>query len=196
MSKNRNPNISEELAETLEEQRDERFEKVRQRYRILVILLLIPIILLAIRTGKQPVVLVPDYPQVETEPNAFPSHDDEEKFQVGQGGGAVALIYSDQVIYNLSTGRISLSYTNPSSSTASIILQIVLLGPDGSEYLLAQSGRLNPGYAVERLDSDMDENLVLSQGVYSGEMRLLFYNPETGEKALVDTKIPVTITVQ
>lgn len=196
MSKNRNPNISEELAETLEQQRDERFEKVRQRYRILVILLLIPIILLTIRTGKQPVILVPDYPSVETEPNAFPSHDDEEKFNASQGGGAVALIYSDQVIYNLSTGRISLSYTNPSSSTAAVVLQVVLLGPDGSEYLLAQSGRLNPGYAVERLDNDMQVDLVLSEGNYSGEMRLLFYNPETGEKALVDTKIPVTITVQ
>lgn len=196
MSKYDKTQLSEEMAATLEEQRDERFDKVRWRYRIVVILLLVAAILLAIRVGDQPIVLAPDYQQVEKEPNAFPSKDDEEKFEVSEGGGAVALMYSDQVVYNLSTARVSLSYTNPSSSTASVILQIIVYGPDGEEYLLAESGILDPGYAVERLDNDMVQNLVLPQGGYSGVMRLLFYNPTTGEKAIVNTEIPVTITVQ
>lgn len=196
MSNRKNSNTSEELAETLEEQRDERFEKVQRRYRVTVVILLIAIILLAIRVGGQPVVLQPDYAPVETEPNAFPSNDDQTKLEAAEGGGAVALIYSDQVVYNLDTGRISLSYTNPSSSTASVVIQIVIIGPDGTEYLLAQSGKMDPGYTVERLDNDMQVNLSLSPGGYSGLMRLLFYNTDTGEKAIVNTEIPVTITVQ
>lgn len=196
MSKYDKSQLSEEMAATLEERRDERFDKVRWRYRIVVILLLVAVVLLAIRGVGQPVVLVPDYQQVEKEPNAFPSHDDQEKFDVSDGGGAIALMYSDQVVYNLSTGRVSLSYTNPSSSTASVILQIVLFGPDGEEYLLAESGKLDPGYGVERLDNDINQNIVLPEGGYSGIMRLLFYNPVTGEKAIVNTEIPVIITVQ
>lgn len=196
MSNRKNPNTSEELAQTLEDQRDERFEKVRRRYRVTVVVLMIAIILLAIRVGGQPIVLQPDYAPVETEPNAFPSKDNETKLEASEGGGAVALIYSDQVVYNLSTGRVSLSYTNPSSSTASVVIQIIINGPDGAEYLLAQSGIMDPGYTVERLDNDMQVNLSLSPGGYSGIMRLLFYNTDTGEKAIVNTEIPVTITVQ
>lgn len=196
MSKYEENQMSEEMEATLEEQRDKRFEKVRRRYRIAVIVLLVAIILLAIRVGGQPIVLTPDYQIAETEPNAFPSHTDEEKLEVSQGGGAVAMIYSDQVIYNMATEQVSLSYTNPSSSTASIIIQVIILAPDGSEYLLAQSGAMNPGYAVNVLDSDLDSNIQLSQGVYNGIMRLLFYNPDTGERAIVNTEIDVDITVQ
>lgn len=198
MSVKRNSRISEELAETLEEKRDERYEKVRRRYRVTVILLLIAIILLAIRVAEpeQPVVLAPDYPQVEPEPNAFPSNDNEDKLEASENGGAVAIIYSDQVSYNLETKQVALSYTNPSSSTASVIVQIIVYGPDGAEYLLAQSGAMNPGFVVNTLDGDLDSNVMLSKGGYSGVMRLLFYDPVTGEKAIVNTEIPVTITVQ
>lgn len=196
MHKHNNPPAPEEMASALEKRRDERFNKVRRCHRIVMIVLLAVMAPLSVRNWNQPIVLTPDYQQTDKEPNAFQSHDNEEKFDVPEGGGAVALMYSDQVVYNLSTGRVSLNYTNPSSSTASIILQVVLHGPDGAEYLLAQSGRLDPGYGVERLDNDITANIVLQPGGYSGVMRLLFYNPVTGEKAIVDTEIPVTITVQ
>lgn len=199
MSKYEKNPISEEMALTLEEQRDERFEKVRRRYRIAVVVLLVAIVLLAIRVGggsKEPVVLAPDYPQVEQEPNAFPSNDDQTQMEAAENGGAVAIIYSDQVIYDLASGQLTLMYTNPSSSTASVIVQIIVYGPDGAEYLLAQSGAMEPGYGITTLDNDLDSNVILGQGGYSGVMRLLFYNSITGERAIVNTEIPVDITVQ
>lgn len=197
MSKYEKDQLSEEMAATLEEQRDERFDKVRWRYRIVVILLLVAIILLAIRLpAKQPVVLAPDYPLVEQEPNAFPSKDNETKLEAADNGGAVAIIYSDQVSYDLSDNKLTLQYTNPSNSTAAVIVQIIIYGPNGEEYLLAESGAMVPGYAVTTLDGDMDSSIVLVEGAYSGVMRLLFYNPATGERAIVNTEIPVTITVE
>ena len=36
----------------------------------------------------------------------------------------------------------------------------------------------------------------LSEGGYNGKLKLLFYDPETGERAIVDTDIPCTVTVE
>ena len=199
MSKIDQSKLSEEQRKALKamkEERDERFKKVRRNHRIAIIVLLVIIILLAIRVGtNQPVVLQPDYPMVEDEPNAFPDMDDQDQMSASQGGGAVALVYSDKVTYNLAKNEVTLSYTNPSSSTAAVVLQVIVLGPDNAEYLLAESGALRPGYGVESLDGDLGD-ITLSTGVYSGVMRVLFYNFETGEKAIVNTDIPVKITVQ
>ena len=37
---------------------------------------------------------------------------------------------------------------------------------------------------------------MLSPGSYEGSFAVLYYDPDTGEKAMVDTEIPLTITVQ
>lgn len=198
MSKYDKYEVSEEMAQTLEEQRDERYEKVRDRYRIAVVVLLIAIILLAIRVGggNQPIVLAPDYALVPEETHATPSNDNQEKLEAAENGGAVAMIYSDQVGYDMASDTLSLSFTNPSSSTAAVILQVIITDGNGNEYLLAESGALKPGYSVDTLDSDKSEDVGLAQGVYKGLLRVLFYNADTGERAIVNSDIVVEITVQ
>ena len=121
--------------------------------------------------------------------------------EAAPGGGAVALNYSDKVTYTLSNNKVSLQFANPSSSTQSMILQIIIYGAEDEsgvteEYLVAESGVLNPGYLVETLDGSLDKSIKLSEGMYSGVIRVLLYNPETGEKAIVNTEIPVDIAVQ
>lgn len=190
-----------------ETQPDDQFKKERNKLRIIVVLLLIVIILLLIReswihASSDAVVLEPDYPLIEEEENAEPTGDDQEKLEADVTGGAVALSYSDQVTYDMAKDMVYLDFTNPGSSTQSMIMQVILYGKKNEEtgktdeYLLAESGVLKPGNRVEKLNSDKDEQVKLSQGNYSGVIRLLFYNPETGEKAIVNTEIPVEIAVQ
>lgn len=190
-------------------QRDnDQFTRTRRRLRMVALLLLIVVILLALRVGwfkkdkDDKVVIPPDFPLIDIDPNSKPTGDNQDKFTASQGGGAVAMSYSDKVGYDMSTGAVTLSFANPGSSTQAMVLQIIVYGGVNedtgkpAEYLLAESGILPPGYYVEQIKATVEEGVTLTTGVYSGVMRVLFYNEQTGEKAIVNTDIPVNITVR
>ena len=167
---------------------------------ILIVLIIIIIILLLRSCGNGgetggESVLEPEYPTISVDPGAEPIENEpsEEAAEVSQGGGSVTLSFKDSITYSLSTGKLSLYYQNPSASTHNVVVQVILVrGED--EYMLSQSGILKPGYQVTSLTAD--ENAPqLSQGGYEGKIRLRFYDPETGERAIVDTDIPCTVTV-
>ena len=75
-----------------------------------------------------------------------------------------------------------------------MVVQVILLNGE-DQYLLAQSGILEPGYEVSSLKADANAPK-LSAGGYEGKLKLLFYDRETGERAIVDTDIPCVITVE
>lgn len=179
-------------------------EKKKKRFLILSLILgaalvaciaAIVILLLSRNNGTGPV-LEPDYPPVSAEPSAQPiESDDPGKLDAPQGGGSVALVYSDAVTLDTAAGTLTLYYQNPARSTQNVVLQVVLVrGED--EYLLAQSGLLEPGFMVSSLALSSDFKAHLSAGGYTGRFNLLFYDPDSGERAVVDTQIPITITVK
>ena len=61
------------------------------------------------------------------------------------------------------------------------------------EKAIATSGRLPAGYKLDKL-SNVD-TAKLSAGTYEGKFRVLYYDTDTGEKAMINTEIPITITV-
>ena len=165
-----------------------------------LLVLLIVVILLLLRScqGQSPAgpskVLEPDYPQMTEDPNADTIPDDDsEKPVVSNGGGSVTISFMDNVTYSLSTGELSLYYQNPNASTHNVVVQVILESGE-DEYLLAQSGILTPGHQVTTLQADAGAPQ-LSVGGYNGKLKLLFYDPETGERAIVDTDIPCTVSV-
>lgn len=166
---------------------------------LIVLIIVIIILLLKSCSGNEandPVVLEPDYPAMSIDSGAESIEGDPsgEAPEVSQGGGSVTIAFTDNVTYTLSTGKMSLFYQNPGASTHNVVVQVLLLNGE-TEYLMAQSGILEPGYQVTSLT--VDENApTLSVGGYDGKLRLRFYDPETGERAIVDTDIPCTITVK
>lgn len=162
-------------------------------------IVLIPIVLVLTRqdsAGNDPVVLDPDYPTISQEPNARPIESDsttEARPTVNAGGGSVTISFMDNITYNPSTGQLSLFYQNPGASTHNVVVQVILVRGE-EEYLLSQSGILAPGYQVTSLQAS-EGAPQLSPGGYGGKLRLLFYDPETGERSIVDTDIPCTVTV-
>lgn len=147
------------------------------------------------RSPDNSVVLEPDYENVKPDDNAqtIPGETTHEPSDVPQGGGSMNLVYSDKVIVYLESGKVGLYYQNPSSSSHSIVVQIII--PRGEEqYLVAESGGINPGYMLTEMT--LNSNVQLSSGVYKGIMKLWFFDPDTGDRALVDTNIPVNITVK
>ena len=160
-------------------------------------IVLIPILLLHNNFGEKddPGVLDPDYPVISQEPNAPPIASDstEERPTVNEGGGSVTISFMDSITYKPATGQLSLFYQNPGVSTHNVVVQVIVVRGD-EEYLLSQSGILAPGYQVTSLQAS-DGAPQLSPGGYEGKLRLLFYDLETGERSIVDSNIPCTVTV-
>lgn len=174
-----------------------RYENKKSKSNLLIlILLLITVIAICVTvwalffrdTGP---VLAPDYAPQEEEQNAetIPG-DTGEKLDNPEGGGSVSLTYSREVSIDLSDETAILLFANPGKSNQDMVLQIVI-----QDTVIVQSGTLKPGNQVTTLDLLDGAAKKLSAGTYEGNFNALYYNPETGEKAIVNTEIPITITV-
>ena len=139
--------------------------------------------------GQQ--VLAPDYAPQKQEQNAETIPDDTgEKMENPEGGGAVSLTYSNEVKIDISDKAAALYFANPGKSNQDIVLQLVV-----QDQVILQSGTLKPGNQVTSLELLNGAAKMLSEGGYEGKFVVLYYHPETGEKAVVNTEIPVSITV-
>lgn len=136
-------------------------------------------------------VLAPDYaPQEEEQHAETIPNDDGEKMEQPDGGGSVSLSYSREVTIALGEETAKLYFANPGKSNQDIVLQLVV-----QDQVILQSGTLKPGNQVTSLELLNGAAKMLSEGGYEGKFVVLYYHPETGEKAVVNTEIPVSITV-
>lgn len=138
------------------------------------------------------VILAPDYAPQEAEKHAQTiPNDNGDKMDSPEGGGAVSLTYSNQVSIDLSDEIAFLLFANPRKSKQDIVIQIVI-----QNEVIAQSGTLTPGHQVVILDLLKGAEQKLSAGGYEGKFVILYYDRESGEKAIVNTEIPIRITVK
>lgn len=176
-------------------QNDEKKNK-RSKWLILL-LLLITFIAIAVmiwalffRSSSGPE-LTPDYAPVEDEKNAEEiPNDSGDKLESPDGGGSVSISYSTEVSISLKDETVNLYFANPGKSNQNMVVQLVI-----QDNILVQSGTLKPGNQVTSLNLLDGAAKQLSAGGYDGKMVILFYDETTGEKAVVNTEIPVTITV-
>ncbi len=183
---------------TEEPQNDKRREK-REKRNNLIIILLILLLIIAVgvtvwavffRDGDS--ALVPDYAPQSVEENAEPIGDESgEKLEKPDGGGSASLIYSKDVAIDLSDRKADLLFGNPSRSNSDIVVRLVI-----RDKVILQSGRIVPGNRVTSLSLLEDAEKLLSPGVYNGKLVVFYYDSATGEKAMISTEIPVTITVR
>lgn len=137
-----------------------------------------------------PKILEPDVAPGEKEKNAESMGDEgDKKLDQPKGGGAVSITYSKDVTIDLSDKKVSLLFGNPARSNQSMVLQIVI-----QDNVVVQSDTLSPGYQVKKLDLKTDVGL--KPGTYKGKFNVLYYDSDTGKKAVVNTEIPVDIDVQ
>lgn len=158
----------------------------------IMLIIIIILILLLLRQCSGAEVLNPDYPPVSDDPYAseIPG-DNGEKLEHEEGGGAVSIELQDNVTIDLSDKMVYLHFANPGRSTQDMMMQIEIQGE-----ILVQSGRIRPGYQVKQLDLLKNAEKKLKKGIYEGTIKLYYYNPENNERAMIDTRIPVDITVR
>ncbi len=169
---------------------NEKKEKYLTAVLIAITCIAISVTIWALFIRKPEQILTPDYAPVEVEAHAETMQDEEEegKLEQQEGGGAVSLMYSTEVSIGKSDKTVSLLFGNPSKSNQDMVVQIVV-----QDTILVQSGLLKPGSQVTSLD--IADTSMLQPGTYEGTFKVLYYQPDSGEKAIVNTEIPIEITV-
>lgn len=172
---------------------DKDTKALKRKYRILFLGLLL---LAAAAAGTavwalffrdRPVELSPEHLPQSIDTYAEPSQEDgEEKMEAPEGGGAVSMAYQREVSVSLGEKEVSLVFENPEKSVNEMVLQLVLTGEE--DLVIAQSQRLPPGYRIEKMDL-LDVGEMLEEGEYEGKFHVLYYDPDTGEKAVVNGDI-------
>ena len=150
---------------------------------------------LLLRGPDTPTPVAPDHPLPPDDVLSTPIEDDSsQKAEVPQGGGSLSMIYTLDALVSLSTGEISIYFKNPNASSHNVALELIVISDD-KEYVIAQSGLVKAGFALETLEK-LADSAQLTEGVYTGLYRLQCYDPVSGERALVSPEISgVKITV-
>ena len=173
-------------------------ENKQNKLILLLILLLLLITLIAVGVTVWALffrdsgpTLAPDYAPQEMEQHAETiPNDSGDKLDKPEGGGSVSLTYSNKVTVDLSDKMAALYFANPGKSNQDMVLQIAI-----QDTVILQSGTLKPGNQVKLLDLLEGAEEMLSPGGYEGKFIVLYYDPDSGEKAMVNTEIPITVNV-
>ena len=106
---------------------------------------------------------------------------------VDGGQKVVRMQYTAAAVIDISEGSILVDMTNPGNSTQAMILELYISSDDG-DIKIAESGLIPSGHALPKMQ--MIENVViLHEGLYHGKFLLSYYDPNTGEKAIVNSWI-------
>lgn len=160
---------------------------------LLILLISVGVIVWALflRAPKTDNTLAPDYAPRQVEQHAQRYGEETSKLEQTEGGGAVTLEYTTDVDINLSEKKVYFSVANPYQSNQSMLVQIKI-----KDEVIAESGTLQPGYRLGELNITEQKAKMLSEGVYDGQILIWYYQPDTGERAVVNTAIPVRINVR
>lgn len=165
----------------------------------IIIVVLILILLLSIGVSVWAIwfrdsgaaLITPDYPPQDTEGNQKPLEgDDGSKLESPEGGGAINVTYGTGVTVDLSESKVTLFYANPRASNQNVAILVMI-----DDIVVAKSDQIHPGYGVDELALEEYAKKCLAVGGYDGELVIRAYHPESGEKAMVDTKGIITVTV-
>lgn len=139
--------------------------------------------------GAQPITC--DYTPQGTEQNQKElGGDGGEKIESPAGGGAIHVTYGTNVVVDLSDNKVLLLYANPHASNQNVAILIMI-----GELVIAKSEQITPGHGVDTLILEEYAKERITVGSYNGELLIRAYDSQTGEKAMVDTKGEITITV-
>lgn len=113
--------------------------------------------------------------------------DNTSKASSPEGGGTVSMTYTLNAEISLKADKISMYFKNPNASNHDVMLEMYVIS-ENEETLIASSGRIKAGYGLYNMALGIDPSL-LNAGNYEGKYKIIYYNPETGERALVESDI-------
>lgn len=160
--------------------------------RIIEVLILLILLVILLRSCGPWGRISPDYPPQGTEEQQEPiDGDNSDKMDSEEGGGAINVTYSMDVTVSLSDNTVSLYYANPNASNQNVSILVMV----NDDLVVAKSDLITPGHQVKQLPLESYAKSKLMAGGYDAQLIVRAYNPESGEKAMIDTEGKVTLTV-
>ncbi|MBE6810133.1 MAG: hypothetical protein E7521_03635 [Ruminococcaceae bacterium] len=148
--------------------------------------------------GDSVPVIKPDHPLPEIDSNIEEIENDNSgspNSNISEGGGSVSMIYSLEAQIDLTDSDIDILFKNPSKSNHDVTIELYVT-KDNERILIAKSGRIPAGNMLRDMDL-MPDTAILTEGIYEGVYKVIYYNPQTGERALVESDITdVAVTVR
>lgn len=162
---------------------------------LLLVAIVVAVVLIVGLLMRSTPAFEPDHPLPDPDPYVEEiEKDDTDKVESEGGGGSVSMIYTLAADLSLSSGNINIYFMNPNASNHDVVVQLCIVSED-KEVKIAESGLVQAGYGLYKLDM-IEDTAVLSEGVYNAVYKVLYYDPLTGEKALVESTITdVALTV-
>jgi hypothetical protein len=138
-------------------------------------------------------VVDPDHP-LPDEDTYMEKMEDDDTEKVHNDGGAVSMIYTLAADLSLSKEQATIYFKNPNASNHDVMIHLCIV-EDEKLIPVAKSGLLKAGYALNKMDM-LEETVRLKKGNYDAAYVVYYYDPLTGEKALVESTIEdVTLRV-
>lgn len=158
---------------------------------IAIVLCLIVIVWALFFRGESDAPITPDYPPQGTDDKQKPiENDDTDKIDSPEGGGAIRVTFSPEASVSLSDKKVKLYYANPGASNQNVALLIMI-----GDTVVAKSEMINPGFEINELKLEDYAVKKLQAGTYNATLVVRSYDPESGEKAMVDTQGELSLTV-
>ena len=108
-------------------------------------------------------------------------------------GNSISFEFDETLHIDPETGFCFINFTNPSNDRNKLIIR---LEADNEERtLLSETGAVDPGYSLQYLvlnDAGFEQ---INNGLRSAYIVLTAYDSETNDKAMVDTELPVRISI-
>lgn len=100
----------------------------------------------------------------------------------------VTITIKEKVTVNVSDDLVELYYDNPSSNVANSRISLVI-----DDEIIATSGLIKPGYSLYEMHNINSENL--EYGQCTGSLVIDTFNPETGERSIMNNNVEVVVQV-
>lgn len=132
---------------------------------------------------------------------------DEEDKEADELANHFSFMLASQITIDCSNRYCYMDFANPSGANYKLKAVLVMSeetaqkATDGSfavkngEVIIAESKAVDPGYRIEAFKLGKSVTKHLKKGNYAATVRLIPYNVENNDKGMVDTNMPVSLTI-
>ncbi len=120
---------------------------------------------------------------------------DDEEAPENMGANMLSFRFNETLHVDANTGNVVLDFKNPSYATTKLVVTLEADNGDGSRTVMAESGAVEPGYGLYYLTLNDAGYDLINSGVREAYIVLTPYSTSDDDKSMVDTTLPVTITI-
>lgn len=134
------------------------------------------------------------YAPIAADKNQIRITDQGEERDAPDGENVLSFSFDETLHIDPETGYCYINFGNPSYATNKIVVR--LEADNDARTVMAQSGAIEPGHGLRFLNLNADGATLINEGLRKGFIILTPYHNDTDDKSMVDSTLPVKITIE